>query len=317
MYRVRTAVPADLPGVIDLIARLQVDPAHHIAFHGESPAEVAEELTALGGDWASLAVVAADQNGRLRGVLSVEVGGEGRRGFLYGPYVDVPVNHPAAGQLWRRTADALFAAAMRLPATAGVTELDLFAHRRNRMLADFAARHDIPVGNTSRLFTLTDAGLRSLLVRAADDPPRPHDRVTLLPDDRAVRDAVVRLHDRCFPNAPTPGHRLVSGADGHTVVVLLGNELLGYAAGYAQAEEYYVDVVGVDPVVRGLGAGRLLVRRLLTELATGAGARNRAAAMVNLGNDASEHMFAALGFACSTELVSYRRSGFRATVGQA
>jgi ribosomal protein S18 acetylase RimI-like enzyme len=316
MYRVRTASPADLPGVIELIARLQVDPAHHIAFHGESPAEVAEELAALGGDWASLAVVAADQNGRLRGVLSVEVAAAGRRAFLYGPYVDVPANHPAAGQLWRRTADALFAAAMRLPTTAGVSELDLFGHRNNRLLADFAARHDIPVGNTSRLFTLTDTGLRTLLVRPAGEPPRPHDRVALLPDDPAARDAVARLHDRCFPNAPTPGDRLVSGADGHTVVVLLGNELLGYAAGYAQAEEYYVDVVGVDPMVRGLGAGRLLVRRLLLELADGAGARNRAAAMVNLGNDASEHMFTALGFTCSTELVSYRRSGFRAKVGQ-
>lgn len=317
MYRVRTASPADLAGVIELIARLQADPAHHIAFHGESQAEVAEELTGLGTDWAGLAVVAVDQNDRLRGVLSVEVADERRRAFLYGPYVDVPVNHPAAGQLWRQTADALFACAVRLPVMSGVSTLDLFGHRENRMLADFAARHDIPVGETTRLFTMTGAGLRSLLVRAADEPPRPDDRVSVLPADPAVRASVARLHDRCFPNAPTPGHRLVSDDGGHTVVVLLGEELLGYAAGYTQAEEYYVDVVGVEPSVRGLGAGRLLVRRLLTELAARSGARDRAAALVNLGNDASERMVTALGFACRTELVSYTRSGFRAEVTHA
>lgn len=309
MYRVRTASPADLEGVIELIARLQADPAHHIAFHGESPAEVAEELAGLGADWAGLAVVAADQNGRLRGVLSVEVA-EGRA-FLYGPYVDVPVNHPAAGQLWRQTADALFADAMRLPAVSGVSTLDLFGHRENRMLAEFAARHDIPVGKETRLLTLPGAELRALLLRAADEPPRRNDRVSVLPADPAVRDSVVRLHDRCFPNTPTPGRRLVSDDGAHTVVVLLGNELLGYAAGYPQAEEYYVDLVAVEPSVRGLGAGRLLVRRLLTELAARFGARDRAAALVDVGDDASERMLTALGFTRRTELVSYTRGGFR------
>ncbi|HEX2132606.1 MAG TPA: GNAT family N-acetyltransferase [Actinophytocola sp.] len=303
MYRVRTASPADLPGVIELVARLQRDPAHHIAFHGDTEPEVAEELAGLGPDWSALAVVAEDRNARLRGVLTVEVEDEQRRAFLYGPYVDVPANHPAAGQLWQQTADALLDGALRLPPMAEVTALDLFGHRRNRLLADFAARHDIPAGNTTRLLTLTGAGLRALLT-----DPAGRDRVTTLPADPLVRDAVAHLHDTCFPNAPTSGPRLVSGASGHTVVVLLGSGLLGYAAGYVQAGEYYVDVVGVDPSVRGVGAGRLLVRRLLAELAAGAGSRDRAAALVNLGNDASERMFTALGFTCRTELVSYHRS---------
>lgn len=310
MYRVRTATPADLPVVIELVTRLQPDPAHNIAFHGESPAEVTEELASLG-DWASHAVVAVDQNGRLRGALSVEVVHEGTRAFLWGPYVDVPVNHPAAGQLWRRTADDLFTAAAELPAMAAVTMVDLLGHRENRMLADFAARHDIPTGTICRVFSLTGPDLRSLLVRAADAPPHREDRVTVLPADPATHAAVAALHDRCFPNAPTPGDRLVSGADGHTVVVLHGTELLGYAAGYPQAEEYYVDAVGVAPEVRGLGAGRLLVRRLLTELAARTGARERASATISLGNEASERMFAAIGFTCRSELVNYRRSDFR------
>lgn len=304
MYDVRTATATDLDAVIALVARLQTDPAHQIGFHGETPDEVAEELAALTPDWASGAAVAVDGNGRLRGVLSVEVDQEQRRAYLYGPFVDVPANHPAAGQLWQATADAMFTYAAALPRMAGVVTMELFGHRNNRLLADFAARHDAPVDMTTRCFLLSGAPLRNLLVRGAD--PTPDDRVTALPDDPDVRAAVVSLHDRCFPNAPTNGRQLVSG-DQHTVVILLGDgRLLGYAAGYVQAEEYYVDVVGVDPDARSCGVGRTLVRRLLAELARTGGPRNRAAALIRLGNDASEHMFTKLGFALHSELVNYQ-----------
>lgn len=304
MYQVRTASIADLDAVVELIARLQPDPAHQIGFHGETVDEVTEELAGLEPDWASGAVVATDAGGRLRGVLSIEADPEQRRAYLYGPFVDVPANHPAAGQLWQATADALLDHARTLPRMDGVVTLDLFGHRKNRLLADFAARHDVPVHMSTRHFSLSGAPLRGLLVRCADGPATVDDRVTLLPDDPEVREAVVRLHDRCFPGGPTSGRQLVTGK--HTVVVLQSNGLLGYAGGYPQAEEYYVDVVGVDPAARSRGVGRVLVRRLLAELAARAGARNRAAAMIRLGNDASERMFTALGFALEAELVNYR-----------
>jgi len=303
MYDVRTATAADLAAVIALVTRLQQDPAHQIGFHGETEEEVAEELAELGPDWAAGAVVAVDGNGRLRGVLSVEVDREQRRAYLYGPFVDVPANHPAAGQLWQATADAMYAHASAQPPMAGVVGVELFGHRGNRLLADFAARHDAPVQMTTRCFLLSGAPLRSLLVKGAD--PAPDDRVTLLPADAAVRDAVIALHDRCFPNAPTSGRQLVSG-DRHTVVVLSKEgRLLGYAGGYAQAEEYYVDVVGVDPEARSCGVGRTLVRRLLGELSRTGGPRDRAAALIRHGNDASEQMFLKLGFELHSELVSY------------
>jgi ribosomal protein S18 acetylase RimI-like enzyme len=324
MYDVRPAKPADLEGVIELIARLQADPAHLIAFHGDTVEEVAEELAGLRPDWASGAAVATDRNGRLRGVLSVEADGEQHRAYLYGPYVDVPANHPAASQLWQATADALFDHAATTPRMAGVTRLELFGHRENRLLADFAARHDVVAHSTTRLFTLTDAALRTLLVRAADEVPPAEDRICPLPADPSVRAAVANLHDRCFPNAPTAGRRLVADDAEHTVVVLLGRgdkagaeragSVLGYAGGYAQAGEYYVDVVAVDPACRSLGAGRLLVRRLLVELARRAGARDRAAAVIRLGNDASERMFTALGFALALELVSYSKTDYHPAV---
>jgi len=321
MYDVRPATPDDLAGVIELITRLQADPAHLIAYHGASADEVAEELGGLRPDWVSCAVVATDRNGRLRGVLSVEADDEQHRAYLYGPYVDVPANHPAAGQLWQATADALLDRAGRLPPMAGVTRLEMFGHRQNRLLADFAARHDVTGHSSTRLFTLSGADLRSLLVRAADEVPAADDRMCVLPEDPAVRAAVAGLHDRCFPNAPTSGRQLIADDSEHTVAVLLGSGdragvVLGYAAGFAQAAEYYVDMVGVDPAYRSLGAGRLLVRRLLSELARRVGARSRAAAVIALGNDASERLFTALSFTLTLELVSYSKADYLPAVTQ-
>ena len=300
MYDVRTATPADREAVIALVARLQREPAHRIAFHGETATEVAEELAEIEPGWPACAVVATDRNGRLRGVLSVEVDPGQGRAYLYGPFVDVPANHPAAGNLWQATADAMLAGAHRL-LPPGVRTLELFGHRDNRLLADFACRHDIAPHVTTRCFTLTAAPLRSLLVRHSPD-----DRVVPLPPDPATRAAVAALHDRCFPGAPTNGAHLVAG-DRHTVVVLVGERgLLGYAGGYTQAQEYYVDVVGVTEDARSCGVGRSLVRRLLGELAARDGVRDRAAALIRAGNDPSERMFVKLGFELGEELVSYR-----------
>lgn len=310
MYTVRTASTADLDAVVELMTRLQSDPAHQIGFLGETEDEVTEELTELKPDWASGTAVAVDSGGRLRGVLCVDADPEQRRAYLFGPFVDVPAKHPAAGQLWRTTADALLDHVAGLPRMAGIETIDLFGNSGNRLLADFAARHELPVNMTTRCFLLTAAPLRSLLVKSTVD-----DRVLRLPDDPEVRAAVVRLHDESFPGAPTSGRQLVD-SDRHTVVVLLGNGgpgsgllgsgLLGYAAGYAQAEEYYVDSVAVDPATRSCGVGRTLVRRLLAELSSAAGPRNRAAAMIRDGNDASERMFTKLGFELASELVAYR-----------
>ena len=84
MYLIRAAVPADLDEVVAVLARLQVEPAHHIAYDGETAEEIAAELARLRPDWASGSVVATDSTGRVRGVLSVETDPEVGRAWLHG-----------------------------------------------------------------------------------------------------------------------------------------------------------------------------------------------------------------------------------------
>jgi len=288
MYSIRAAVPSDLDDVVDVLTRLQAEPAHHIAYHGETADEITAELTGGRADWTAGTVLATDPGGRVRGVLGMDVDAEVGRAWLRGPYVDVPANHPAAERLWHQTADALLAAAVRVPALGGVADLELCGHRKHRLLADFAARHDFRAGRTSRVFVLTGAALRTILVHGAD-LSTVDCAVRVLPDDARLRAAVRALHERSFPDAPTTGRQLVEGDGGHCVVVLSSARgLIGYAAGYPQEGELYVDLVAVDPDRRSRGAGRALVRGLLRELAARHGARVQAAAVIALGNDASE-----------------------------
>lgn len=301
MYAIRPASAGDRDAVVDLVVRLQADTAHHIGYHGVTAEEVASELDGLSPDWAGGAVVGVADSGEIRAVLSAEADAEVGRVWLFGPYVDLPADHPVPRQAWHRTADDLLDAVLARPRLAGFEDLELYGHRKHSLLADFAARHGFVSGDMSRVFTCSP--LRSITVGAAEaDGPR-----RLGPDD-PLRPEVIALHESCFPNRTATGRQLVDGDRGHAVVVLAGADgLIGYAAGYPQPGEFYVDYVGVVPGMRSAGAGRAVVRGLLRELAAEHGPHERAAAVVMLGNDASERMFTSLGFELHLELVGYRR----------
>ncbi|HET9143738.1 GNAT family N-acetyltransferase [Actinophytocola sp.] len=308
MYPIRAATSSDLDEAVALLTRLQAEPAHHIAYHGRGAEEITAELRRIRPDWAAGTVLAIDPAGRVRGMLVADPDPERGRATLHGPFVDVPANHPAAERSWRQTADALLERVLRLPALAGGTELELSGHRRHRLLADFAARHDFQPGDRHQVFVLAGSALRAVLVHDARAPSTMDSAVRGLPADPALRAAVAALHERGFPGAPVTGAQLVAGRTGHTVVVLAGpGGLIGYAAGRARDSELAVDLVAVDPNCRSRGAGRALVRGLLRELAARHGARARAVAVTALGNDAAERMWAALGFTLDRELVVYRR----------
>jgi ribosomal protein S18 acetylase RimI-like enzyme len=306
MYDIRFAGQDDMSAVPALLVRLQADTAHHIGYLGETLGELTEELAEFEPDWPSCTVVATDDSGRVCGVLSVEVDTELRRAFLHGPFVDVPVNHPAGSRIWDQTADALYAHAA--PLLEGVADREVYGHTHHRRLAAFAERHGFTAGRASGIYLLDGDGLRGLLLREAACPRTGAAReMRVLPTDAAVHEAVAVLHERCFPKTYLSGRKLVDGGGGHTVVVAMdGDAVLGYAAGKAEPGEYYIDFVAVEPDVRGAGVGAALVTELVWKLAERSGARPQAAASILAGNGSSRRMFARLGFRLHLELVAYR-----------
>ncbi|NUT91778.1 MAG: GNAT family N-acetyltransferase [Saccharothrix sp.] len=306
MYDIRLAGQDDLGAVLALLVRLQADTAHHIGYLGETLGELTEELTEFEPDWPSCTVVATDDSGRVCGVLSVEVDRELRRAFLHGPFVDVPVNHPAGSRIWDQTSDALYAHAQ--PLLDGIADREVYGHTLHRRLAAFAERHGFTAGRASSIHVLDGDGLRGLLLREASCPRTgPAREMRVLPTEAAVHEAVAVLHERCFPKTYLSGRQLVDGSRDHTVVVAMdGGKVLGYAAGKAEPGEYYIDFVAVEPDVRGKGVGAALITELVWKLAERFGARPQAAAAILAGNTSSHHMFDRLGFRRTLELVAYR-----------
>lgn len=298
MTKIRPATQADIPAVAELVVRLQADPAHHIGFHGVTMAEVTEEISRFRPDWPSGAAVAVGSSGALRGVLSADVNRELGRGWLYGPFVDVPSGHPAAPQAWETAADNLLDAVLALPKLAGIEDLDLYGHVQHRQLADFARRHGFVGTRPTKVFVLAGAELRSLLAQDVDK---------VEPLDAGLHTEVAALYEKVFPNRNKSADELFTGE--HTVVVLKQGtgRLAGFAAGYVQEGEYLVDYVAVEPEMRCVGVGGKVVRGLLRELDARHGAHRQAAAVVANDNTASTAMFHRLGFQMELELVSYRR----------
>jgi GNAT superfamily N-acetyltransferase len=306
MYDTRFAVPGDLSAVLALLVRLQADSAHHIGYLGETLGELTEELAEFEPDWPSCTVVATDDSGRVCGALSIEIDHELKRAWLHGPFVDVPVNHPAGSRIWDQTADALYETAQ--PILQETTDRELFGHTDHRRLEAFADRHGFAKGKPSSIYVLDGDGLRNLLLREAGCPRTGAAKeMRVLPTDAAVHEAVAVLHERCFPRTYLSGAKLVDGSGERTVVVAMdGDNVLGYAAGKPQAEEYFVDFVAVEPDLRGQGVAGALVTELVWKLAAAHGARKQAAAAILVGNEASEKMFARMGFRLLVELVTYR-----------
>jgi GNAT superfamily N-acetyltransferase len=306
MFRIRPAAPSDHDQVLDLLCRLQASPCHHIGFHGDTSAEVADELVGL--RWPAATVVAVDASDHVRGVLSVGVRPGQGRAWWYGPFVDVPAEHPAADRIWQRTADALYSACTALPILRGCTETELYGHVEHRRLAAFAQRHGFPAGDYSSLLVLSGVDLVRLIgavppgqgtidIRELPVPPTAPTPATSL----------IRMHDRYFPDAYLSSAGLLSGVSGRTVVVATeGDRLLGYAAGGVQPQDYFVDFVAVATGSRNHGLGAALVTTLVQRLAELHGARESAYAVIAGGNAPSRRMLHTLGFRPDLELVSYR-----------
>jgi ribosomal protein S18 acetylase RimI-like enzyme len=302
MYDIRPARETDLDQVIDLLCRLQAQACHHIGYHGETRADITDEIAGLG--WPAATVVAVDRADRVHGVLTVDVDTELGRAWWYGPFVDVPADHPAADRIWDRTADAMYAAARALPIARGVDDSELYGHVEHCRLAAFARRQGFPDGTYSSVLALEGVDLVRLI---GDVPSVAVTELPTPPTDSVLAASLIRLHDGCFPNTYLSAAGLLSGAQDRTVVVATdGARLLGYAAGKAQPEDYFIDFVAVPTESRGQGVAGALVTALVQRLAEKHGERRCACAVVVGGNAPSRRMLHKLGFRPYLELVSYR-----------
>ena len=309
MYDIRFAEPDDLSATLALLVRLQADTAHHIGYLGETVGELSEELAEFEPDWADVHGRRHRRLGRVCGVLSVEVDAELGRAWLHGPFVDVPVNHPAGSRIWDQTADGLYAAAGRLP--------QLRHDHRPRAVRAHQPPQARRVRRAARVLGRSrQRRLRARRCRAAHPAvpgrelpayrPRPRDACAANGSGRARG---CRRAARAMLPEELPVRAAARGPHAGTTRSSSRWTVTGYSA-TPRARRNPRSTTSTssrsNQTCAGSGVGAALVTELVWTLAAGGGPRPHAAAAVLTGNEPSERMFARLGFHLHVELVAYR-----------
>src|SRR5512134_2976040 len=130
--------------LVQFVARLNSDGAHHIGFFGEGEADVRASLAECLIPPSEGFTMAYDGN-ELVGVFGVDADSEINRAWLFGPLVD----HAD----WHDIADKLYAKVLpRIPV--GIRDYDLFCDVQNTRMEAFAVRHGFPLNSENAVLTL-------------------------------------------------------------------------------------------------------------------------------------------------------------------
>lgn len=225
--------------LIQFVARLNSDGAHHIGFFGEGEADVRSSF-------AECLIPTADgfmlayENDQLIGVFGVDADPEVNRAWLFGPLV----NHAD----WHTIADRLYEQVLPV-IPAGIRDHDLFFDVQNVRLQEFAARHGFPLRSENAVMTL----LREKYTPTAKNMSQ------IISFDERFFNQFEKLHKVLFPNAYFTARQMVERInETHQLFLAMENEnILGYhfCKIEPEAESGYVDFIGTDSSARGHGIG--------------------------------------------------------------
>lgn len=239
MWMIKPLDAEMLPEVTAFIARMQADPAHHIAYIGPASAdEVAGAFSQLEPSGLANSLVALDE-GQIVGALGADVSAELRRVWWYGPLVE----HPE----WDAVADALYQTISASPLLDPVRDEELYVDAANQRVTAFGQRQG---------FAVSEAEIGLSIGRDRQKSLPSLDAPQLL---AAWRGGFSFLHDRLFPKTTFSGSEIMKRLGPHDRVfaVVEGGIFLGYA--YARAEPEYgegiLEYVGVAEPARRRGIG--------------------------------------------------------------
>ena len=276
--------------LVQFVARLNSDAAHHIGFFGEGEADVRASL-------AECLIPPVDgfllayEDDRLVGVFGVDADPEVDRAWLYGPLVD----HAD----WHTLADKLYAEVLtRIPA--GIHDRDLFCDEKNIHLQDFASRYGFALRSENAVLTL----MRENYTPTARNESR------IIPFEEKFIGQFESLHKTLFPNAYFTARQMVEKInETHRLFLAVEN---GIALGYhfckidPSAESGYVDFIGTDESVRGHGVGADLLAAGMDWMLSSSTTK-RVSLTVNADNVAAIKLYEKFGFVAERVMRGYRK----------
>ena len=276
--------------LVQFVARLNSDGAHHIGFFGEGEADVRSSL-------AECLIPPAEgfrlayENDQLVGVFGVDADSEINRAWLFGPLVEHADWHTIADKLYEQVLSII---------PAGIRDHDLFCDEQNIHLQKFAARHSFPLRSENAVMTL---------VREKYTPTAKNVSQIISFDERFFNQ-FEKLHKVLFPNAYFTARQMVEKInETHQLFLAIENEnLLGYhfCKIEPEAESGYVDFIGTDESARGRGIGADLLKSGIDWILS-APTTKKISLTVNADNVPALSLYKMFGFATDRVMRGYRK----------
>lgn len=276
--------------LVQFVAHLNSDGAHHIGFFGEGEAEVRLALAEC--------LIPPDEGFRLAyeedrlvGVLGIDADPEISRAWHFGPIV----NH----EDWQEIADLLYAEVVIL-IPAGIRDYDLFCDERNTNLEGFALRHGFPLRSENAVLTLERGNYKPAANRMARvSEYQPHFFVQF-----------EKLHRELFPTPYLTARQMVEKQnDYHRLLLAVEDgQLLGYHFCKIEpdSESGYIDFIGTDASARGRGIGAELLASGVDWMLT-VPTTKKINLTVNADNEAARTLYEKFGFVTERIMRGYRK----------
>lgn len=279
-----------LDDIVQFVARLNSDGAHHIGFFGEGEADIRASLMECLIPPAE-GFRLAYEGDLLVGVFGVDADPEINRAWLFGPIID--------HEDWQSLADQLYARVLPLiPVT--IRDYDIFCDVQNIRVESFAARHGFPLKSENAVLTLARGNYTPVAAK----------QTQIISYREEFLEQFEKLHTMLFPNGYFTAQQMVEKIDEEHRLFLAAPEgrLLGYH--FCKIEPAsgsgYVDFIGTDSSARGRGIGADL-------LATGvdwmlsAPTTQKINLTVNADNAPARSLYEKFGFVTDRVMRGYRK----------
>lgn len=273
----------ELDRLADFLARLNVQPEHHVGYCGVDEAEILHTLQDFDEVPTQEAFVLAERGEQLVGALGFDADLETGHLELWGPFAVARDRTAVAEHLW---------SALTLPSQA--TRLELFCNTENALCTDFALRHGFTEGPRAQILGAVPGDIDAETSPVLEF----HDF-----------DTFVTLHDTLFPSTYYSGATILTRLGPHRQVFAErdASELCGYA--YAEVAPEFgggsLEFVGVAPSARGQGLGAKLVRAALGW--TFSFGVREVTLTVGADDEAARRLYRRAGFTLRHEMRAFRK----------
>ncbi|WP_176555696.1 GNAT family N-acetyltransferase [Virgibacillus ndiopensis] len=291
MYKLIKGKDISINDAAAFIAQLNKYKAHHIGFCGTVTDEI---INAINEDMTDVnfenCFVGAVEDGKLVGLIGLDIDFEDKSAELWGPFVDSLYDVRMALEMWGFIKEHILLSLERVV---------LFANKENKLAKSFAEKLQFEQKTDQYILTFSQEQLEHLPVKSKEE---------LTEFDY---DMFLNLHDNIFPATYYSGEEILKRISEMRKVFILKDK--GHIAAYVYVEADpdfgggSIEFIAIDPVYRGKGYAKTLLATAVEWLFTFESI-TKITLCVAVDNKSAIGLYRSIGFQIEHELYYYSKN---------